>query len=208
MARRKILPGAIVAGVTISIIVILVATNLSEMEMPAKQDEKEILKTKSTEVIGLAAVQIGNQLSLLMSTGDDTPQTLDEITLSDSAIGFGYGWLGESKTSGGDVKGEGSGQLRGYMVSAYLDNDSPNEWKTELITVDVIPGFGYCMFHNESLVELDITGNTIFIQTPSDSPPNINAAFVDRAASFELFYDDRCHSNQVAAKIIDVHKLE
>lgn len=63
------------------------------------------------------------------------PQTIDDLQLSDSAIGFGYGWFGVRKTGGGHIE-EGEGHLRGYTINIFSSEDESG-WEVKLATFDV-----------------------------------------------------------------------
>jgi len=198
-------------AVIIAIIVIGITTqDLTDFEVPIKQEQKE-LKTKTTDIVGFDAVQFGNELSLSMTIGDDVPITIDEIPLSDSAIGFAYGWFGEDKTGGGHIEVEGSGHLQGYLVSMYHDT-MQDGWQVEPVDVDVIPlgiaGIDFCMNIRDGSAMLTMQDNTILVDTSPDFRPQINAFFVDRAVSLELVTSRWCHPGQITANIIDIIKPE
>ena len=198
-------------AVIIAIIVIGITTqDLTDFEVPVKQEQKE-LKTKATDIVDFDAVQFSNELSLLMHTGGTIPQTIEDIPLSDSSIGFAYGWLGEDKTGGGHMEGEGSGHMRGYLVSMYHDTIQDG-WQIEPVDADTIPlkkyGIDFCMNIRDGSAILTMQENTILVDTSPDFRPQINAFFVDRAVSLELGTSSWCHPGQIAANIIDIIKSE
>ena len=149
--KKKIIMVSSIA-VIIAILVIGITTqDLADLVVPVKQEQKE-LKTKTTDIVDFDAVQFGNELSLSMSIGNIIPETIDEIPLSESAIGFAYGWFGDSNISGGHVEGKGSGHLQGYIVSMY--HDTEDGWQVEPVDVDLLPptfGSDYCISVRDKL---------------------------------------------------------
>ena len=202
----------IAASVAVAIALILIVGVTSQdltIDIP-KQEQTKIVKTKSTDIVDFDAVQFSNELSLSMHTGNTIPQTIEDIPLSDSSIGFAYGWLGEDKTGGRHMEGEGSGHLKGYLVSMYHDT-MQDGWQVEPVDVDTIPlghGIDFCMNIRDGSAMLTLQDNTILVDTSPDFRPQINAFFVDRALSLELGTNPWCHHEQIAANIIDIVKTD
>ena len=99
--------------------------------------------------------------------------------------------------------------MQGYIVSMY--HDTEDSWQVKPIDVDLMPptfGFDYCISIRDRPAMLTIQNNTIFVDTPPDIKPQVNAFFVDRAASLELGKNPICHSNQIAGTIIDIKMSE
>ena len=210
MKKKPIMVSGI--AVIIAIIVIGITTqDLTTITVPEIQ-EKQFIKINPTDIVDFSAVQFGNELSLTMTIGDDVPITIDEIPLSDSAIGFGYGWYGDSEPpKSGHLEGGGSGHLQGYVVSMYHDT-AEDGWQLEPVNMDLLTPFGwdidYCLSLVNKSAKLRIQNNTIFVDTPPDIKPQVNAFFVNQAASLELSTSNKCHDNQIAATIIDIKMLE
>jgi len=219
MLPKKIIAGGIGAAVAVAV-VILSVVYFGDMERTDIADfEKEeyiIIANKPQDVLSMSAEQYGNELSLSMIVNGTIPQSLDELSLSESAIGFGYGWFGPRNIEVGHIEGAGAGHLKGYIVILNAKNSTANinatGWEVQAVSVDVVPEnwpVNYCMRIKPGSADLQIQENKISIKTPSDIPPNIKAFFVDRVASFEIKPDQRpCHLGQLSAKTIDINFVE
>ncbi len=87
MVRKEIVGGGIAAAVIILVLVVISSQDLME-------SKETKIAVKPTDIAEFSAVQYGNELSLSMSLGDIIPESLDDIPLSEDAIGLGYGWFG------------------------------------------------------------------------------------------------------------------
>ena len=91
-------------------------------------------------------------------------------------------------------------------------HDTEDGWQVEPVDLVVLSperdGFDYCISISDGPAKMTIQNNTIYVDTPPDIKPQINAFFVDRAASLELGKNPICHSNQIAANIIDIKMSE
>jgi len=208
MAKKTMILASVAVAIALILVVGVTSQDLT-IDIP-KEEQAEILKTKPTDIVDFDAVQFGNELSLSMHIGNTIPQTIEDIPLSDSSIGFAYGWLGEDKTIVGHLEG-GSGHMQGYLVSMYHDTIQDG-WKIEPVDADVISknlsGADFCMNIRDGSAMLTLQDNTILVDTSPDFRPQVNAFFVDRALSLELGTSPWCHPRQIAAIIIDIIKTD
>jgi len=210
MVRKEIIGGAVAAIIIIFVVLVLPSEDVMDSEVVVKETK---IAVKPTDIADLSAVQFGNELSLSMSLGDIIPESLDDIPLSENAIGFGYGWFEVTKTiEEHSIKG-GPGHMRAYLVNKYIDDTGSSAWKLETANVDIIALVDYhvdfCLRTFDTVAEMVLANKTITVKTPPDTTPRMNAFYVDRAASFELVPDNRyCHQEQMGATIIDLLKLE
>ena len=218
MVRKEIIGGSIAAAIAIIFVLVLTTTTVPEIQ------EKQFIKTDPTYIVDFGAVQYENELSLTMSLGDDVPQDISDIPLSESALGFAYGWFGINKQKPGEeVEGRGPNHLIGYIVSMYHDDIEPDwkvqpdlkvgpGWKVEPVLADIILGHApidYCVRFWGPPAEVQIVDNTLSLKTFPDTAPILNAFFVDRAVSLEILgHSLQCHGNQFAAHIIDENMSE
>jgi len=216
---KKIIAGA---GAAVAVaVVILSVVYFGDMEraniVDFKKAEYIIIANEPQDVLSLSAVQYGNELSLSMIANGTIPQSLDELSLSESAIGFGYGWFGSGNIQAEHFEGAGAGHLKGYIVTLNFQNSSATinatGWEVQAVSVDVAHGHdwpvNYCMMINPGSADLQIEENKISIKTLNDVPPNINAFFVDRIASFEIKPNQTpCHLGQLSVKTIDINFVE
>lgn len=219
MLSKKIIAGGIGAAVAVAVVILSVVyfgdmgkANIVDFE----KEEHITIANKPQDVLSMSAEQYGNELSLSMIANGTIPQSLDELSLSESAIGFGYGWFGPRNIEVGHLEGAGTGHLKGYIVILNAKNSTANinatGWEVQAVRVDVALGnwpVNYCMKIKPGSADLQIQENKISIKTPSDVPPNIKAFFVDRIASFELKPEQTpCHLGQLSAKTIDINFVE
>ena len=139
------------------------------------------------------------------------PNTIDEISLSDSAIGFGYGWFGVVGSGEGHLEG-GEGHLRGYIVKITEDE---SEWKPDPVRLDLMLGelktYGdACISPQMYPADFSVDDNIITLTNGPDNRPYVNAFFVNRIVSFEIIPDinNLCHENQYLMNIIDIERSE
>ena len=212
MASKAIIGGGIAAAVAIVFVIFVVSSDTISNVSPETAEKELIPSNDPVNVIDFTAVQFGDIITLDMTIGAAMPDTIDEILLSDSAIGFGYGWFGVKGIGAGHLEGEGEGHLRGYIVKITEDE---SEWKADPVRLDLmiaaLKTYGdACISIQKFPADFSVDDNIITLTNGPDNRPYVNAFFVDRIVSFEIIPDIRnwCHENQYFMKIIDTERSE
>jgi len=212
MTKSYIIAGAVAAAVAIVLVIFVVSSDTISNVSPETAEKELIPSNDPVDVVDFTAVQFGDEITFHMTIGAEMPQTFDEISLSDSAIGFGYGWFGVKSVGKGHLEGEGEGHLRGYIVK--ITEDEP-EWEAKSVRLDLILRSG--SIHSDACIALlkfpadfSVDDNIITLTNGPDNRPYVNAFFIDRIASFEILpnINNWCHENQYFMKIIDIYNSE
>ena len=209
MTKTVIIGGGIAAAIAIVFVIFVVSPGTISNVSPVA--EKELIPSNDpVDVIDFTAVQFVDVITLNMTIGAAMPDTFHEISLSDSAIGFGYGWFGIKGSSEGHLEG-GIGHLLGYIVKITEDE---SEWKAvpvklDLITLTKSPYNDACILIYEYPADFSVEQNKITLTNGPDNRPFVNAFFIDRIASFEMLpHGYWCHDNQYYMSIIDIERSE
>ena len=210
MASKAIIGGGIAVVAIIFVIFVVSSGTISNVSPVA---EKELIPSNDpVDVIDFTAVQFGDVITLDMTIGAAMPDTIDEMSLSESATGFGYGWFGGTRPGGGHLEGEGEGHLIGYIVK--ITEDEP-EWKADPVRLDLVlvsrSIYGEaCISIQKFPADFSVDDNIITLTNGPDNRPYVNAFFVDRIVSFEIIpnINNWCHENQYFMKMLDIYKSE
>ena len=135
----------------------------------------------------------GNNLLLTVVTRGDIPRDIENFALSESALGFGYAWLGQDFV-GVEHEMTGPNHLAGYIANIHPGVfDSASEgWHTEQVNIMLLArGSEFCMDDIKLIpTDVSITANTLSVITPVGS----NLFGVANAMSFEMVDNDLCHT--------------
>jgi len=210
MTKTVIIGIGIAAAVVVAVLTLVISSDVEPITQPeiVPQIQEQILSDGPVSVVDFTAVQYGDEITLTMTIGGEMPQTIDEISLSESAIGFGYGWFGVSGTGGGHE--EGGGHLRGYTINIFSSEDESGwEAKPAAWTVFKTSYMDGCMGMGRPPADFSVEQNKITLTNEPDTRPYLNANFIDRIVSFEIRPESKfCHQNQYAIKIIDIEMPE
>ena len=211
MASKAIIGGGIAAAIAIVFVIFVVSSDTISNVSPETAEKELIPSNDPVDVIDFTAVQFGDVITLNMTIGAAMPDTFHDISLSDSAIGFGYGWFGIKGSGEGHLEG-GIGHLLGYIVMITEDE---SEWKAVPVKLDLItptkaPYSDACVSIYEYPADFSVDDNIITLTNGPDNRPYVNAFFIDRIASFEILpnINDWCHENQYFMRIIDIYNSE
>ena len=211
MTKIAIIGVGIAAAVVVAVLTLVISSDVESITQPeiVPQIQEQILSDDPVSVVDFTALQYGDEITLTMTIGGEMPQTIDEISLSDSAIGFGYGWFGVSGTGGGHSE-EGGGHLRGYTINIFSSEDKSGwEAKPAAWSVYKTSYMDGCMVIGESPADFSVEQNKITLTNEPDTRPYLNANFFDRIVSFEIRPESKfCHQNQYTIKIIDIKMSE
>lgn len=211
MTKKVVIVGGIAAAIAIVFVIFVVSSGTISNVSPETAEKELIPSNDPVDVVDFTAVQFGDVITLNMTIGAPMPDTFHEISLSDSAIGFGYGWFGGTGSGGGHMETKGVGHLLGYIVK--ITEDEP-EWKADPVRLDLIPVSlktydDACISIQKYPADFSVEQNKITLTNGPDNRPYVNAFFVDRIVSFEIFpHGKLCHDNQYFMSIIDIERSE